>query len=187
MTPVGTIFQYAGNSAPSGWLLCQGQLLSILSYPNLYTVVGTTYGGDGVTQFALPDLSGRVPLGSGGGYSLGSTGGSSTHTLTVDQMPSHNHTGTINEVSDHTHTYQDAYFAENRGSGTGIYGTSSATDTDNQFIYRTADGSWSTNPSNLTSGSNGGHTHTMSNSFTGGSSSFSIMQPYITLSYIIKY
>jgi microcystin-dependent protein len=185
--PTGCLFQYAGGSAPSGWLLCQGQLLNISSYPNLYGVIGTTYGGNGTTTFALPDLRGRVPVGAGAGYSLGTTGGSETHTLTVNEMPSHTHTGTIDSAGSHTHTYQDAYFAENRGGGTRVYGTSSSTDTDNDFIYRTQAGGWSTSPSDIATGSNGAHTHTMTNSSTGGGNSFSVVQPYIALSYIIKY
>jgi microcystin-dependent protein len=188
LVPAGSLMQYAGASAPSGWLLCQGQLLNITAYPNLYSAIGTVYGGNGVTQFALPDLRGRVALGAGGSYSLGSTGGSETHTLTVNEMPSHNHTGTIDAVGNHTHTYQDAYFAESTGgAGPKVYGTSSSTDTDNNFYYRTSTGSYSTNPSDLTSGGSGAHTHTMTNSSTGGGNSFNILQPYITLSYIIKY
>ena len=209
--PVGAILQYSGNTSPSGWLLCQGQLLSISSYPSLFSVIGNVYGGDGVSTFALPDLQGRIPLGASNSYSLGSRGGSETHTLTISEMPAHNHTGTIDSVSDHTHTgtidsvsghthnYQDAYFAENQGqAGNNKYGTSASSDYDNNFIYRTAAGGWSTSPSDIATSSSGGHTHTMtnsnagghthtmSNSSTGGGRSFSILQTYITLSYIIK-
>lgn len=190
--PVGSLFQYAGSTAPAGWLLCQGQLLTISSYPSLFNVIGNVYGGNGVTQFALPDLRGRVAIGSGGSYSIGSSGGSETCTLTVNEMPAHTHTGTIDGVSNHTHTYQDAYFAENTGgAGPKVFGTSSSSDADNNFYYRTQSGSYSTNPNDsstqLISGSGGAHTHTMSNSSTGGGASFSIVQPYLTVSYIIKY
>lgn len=190
--PVGSLFQYAGSTAPAGWLLCQGQLLTISSYPSLFNVIGNVYGGNGVTQFALPDLRGRVAIGSGGSYSIGSTGGSETCTLTVNEMPAHTHTGTIDGVSNHTHTYQDAYYAENTGgAGPKVYGTGSSSDYDNNFYYRTQSGSYTSNPNDsatqLTSGSGGAHTHTMSNSSTGGGASFSIVQPYLTVSYIIKY
>lgn len=190
--PVGSLFQYAGATAPVGWLLCQGQLLTISSYPSLFSAIGNVYGGDGITQFALPDLRGRVALGASSGYPLGSSGGSETRTLTVNEMPAHSHTGTIDGVSNHTHTYQDAYFAENvSGITPKVFGTSAGTDVDNNFYYRTQSGSYSADPSDpstlLTSGSSGAHTHTMSNSSAGGGASFSIIQPYVTVSYIIKY
>lgn len=195
--PVGSLTLFVGSSAPAGWILCQGQLLSVSSYPSLFSVIGTTYGGDGVNNFGLPDLRGRVPIGSGSlngvgtNYPQGSYGGSENHTLTVGEMPSHTHTGTINYNGSHTHTYQDAYFAENRGGGTNVYGTASSSDYDNDFIYRTQNNGWSTNPNDantlLPTGTAGNHNHTMTNSSTGGGGSFSIIQPYVAMSYIIKF
>jgi microcystin-dependent protein len=190
--PVGSLIQYVGATAPTGWLLCQGQILAISLYPSLFSVIGNVYGGNGVTQFALPDLRGRVALGASGSYPLGSAGGSETRTLTINEMPAHSHTGTIDGVSNHTHTYQDAYFAENvSGITPKVFGISAGTDVDNNFYYRTQTGSYTTNASDpstlLSSGSAGAHTHTMSNSSTGGGQSFSIVQPYVTISYIIKY
>jgi microcystin-dependent protein len=191
LLPTGCLFQYAGGTAPSGWFLCQGQVLSISSYPSLYSVIGTTYGGDGVSTFALPDLRGRVPIGAGSGYSLGTTGGSETRTLTVNEMPSHNHTGTIDYSGTHSHTYQDAYFAENTGRNPKVFGLAAGSDYDNNFYYRTTSNGYTSDPNDastfLSSGSGGAHTHTMSITSNGGGNSFSIMQPYITLSYIIKY
>ncbi|RSK39991.1 phage tail protein [Mangrovimonas spongiae] len=80
-----------------GWMECDGRLLSIAQHSALFSLLGITYGGDGITTFALPDLRGRVPVGIGSGpglttVQLGDTGGSETNTLTVSQMPSHNHT-----------------------------------------------------------------------------------------------
>ena len=82
---------FAGNFAPVGWLLCQGQLLSISQYDVLFNLIGTTYGGDGQTTFALPNLQSRVPVHVGSGFALGQSGGEEEVTLTTSQMPSHSH------------------------------------------------------------------------------------------------
>ena len=88
------IFPY--NFAPRGWALCNGQILSIAQNTALFSLLGTTYGGNGQTTFALPDLRGRVPNSSGQGpglssYSLGQVGGTEAVTLTQQELPSHNH------------------------------------------------------------------------------------------------
>lgn len=93
---VGEIRLFAGNFAPQGWAFCDGQLLAVSQNDALFSLLGTTYGGDGETTFGLPDLRGRVPLhvGSGPGLSprsLGAKGGAEKVTLTVNQMPSHTH------------------------------------------------------------------------------------------------
>lgn len=94
---VGEIRLFAGNFAPAGWALCQGQLLSIAENDVLFALIGTTYGGDGQATFGLPDLRGRVPVhqGTGPGLStrvIGQLGGSETVTLTAGQLPAHSHT-----------------------------------------------------------------------------------------------
>jgi microcystin-dependent protein len=94
---VGDIRLFAGTFAPRGWLLCNGALLSISEYDTLYTLIGTTYGGDGQTTFALPDLRGRVPVGQGQGPGLsprvmGQVYGSENVTLLPTEMPQHTHT-----------------------------------------------------------------------------------------------
>jgi microcystin-dependent protein len=88
---VGEIRMFAGNFAPAGWALCQGQLIPISENETLFNLIGTTYGGDGQSTFALPNLQGRVPVHVGPGYALAQTGGEESVTLTVNQMPSHNH------------------------------------------------------------------------------------------------
>ncbi|MDP1582530.1 MAG: tail fiber protein [Bradyrhizobium sp.] len=88
---VGEIRMFAGNFAPAGWMFCEGQLLPISENETLFQLIGTTYGGDGQSTFALPDLRGRVPIHMGGGFILAETGGVETVTLTVQQMPSHSH------------------------------------------------------------------------------------------------
>lgn len=88
---VGEIRMFAGNFAPAGWMFCEGQLLPISEYETLFNLIGTTYGGDGQSTFALPDLRGRVPLHFGNGFTLAETGGVETVTLTVSQIPAHSH------------------------------------------------------------------------------------------------
>jgi microcystin-dependent protein len=97
---VGEIRQFAGNFAPSGWSFCNGALLSIAEYETLFVLIGTTYGGDGQSNFALPGLQGRVPIhmgtGPGGTYVLGQNGGSESVTLITPQLPSHTHIASAN-------------------------------------------------------------------------------------------
>ena len=93
---LGEIRLFGGNFAPRSWALCDGQLLSISQYDSLYALLGTTYGGDGITNFALPDLRGRLPIGEGTGAGLppkpqGSRYGGETVTLTGQNLPSHQH------------------------------------------------------------------------------------------------
>lgn len=79
------------NFAPRGWALCNGQILPIDQNQALYSILGTTYGGDGQTTFALPDLRGRAPIHEGSGHTLGQRSGEATHTLTAAEMPAHDH------------------------------------------------------------------------------------------------
>ena len=88
---VGEIRIFAGNFAPAGWMFCEGQLLPISENETLFQLIGTTYGGDGESTFALPDLRGRVPLHQGNGVTLAETGGAEEITLTVNQIPVHTH------------------------------------------------------------------------------------------------
>ena len=93
---LGEIRMFGGNFAPRQWMLCQGQLLSISQYSALFSLIGTTYGGDGTSTFALPNLQSRVAMGQGNGAGLtsrviGQTGGQETVTLTVNQIPGHMH------------------------------------------------------------------------------------------------
>ncbi len=93
---LGEIKLFAGNFAPRNWAICDGRLLPISSNTALFSILGTTYGGDGRTTFALPDLRGRVPMGPGSGpglsdRKLGEKGGTETNTLTTQQIPAHHH------------------------------------------------------------------------------------------------
>lgn len=88
---VGEIRMFGGNFAPVGWSFCEGQLVPIAENDVLFTLIGTTYGGDGQTTFALPDLRGRVPLHFGSGTVIGERAGAETVTLTFQQIPVHSH------------------------------------------------------------------------------------------------
>lgn len=88
---VGEIRMFGGNFAPRGWLMCDGTLLPISEYDVLFTLIGTTYGGDGQSNFALPDLRSRVPIHQGNSYAMGQAGGLETVTLTTQQLPTHTH------------------------------------------------------------------------------------------------
>ncbi|HET6152684.1 MAG TPA: tail fiber protein [Marmoricola sp.] len=120
----GEIRAFPYSFVPKGWLPCDGQLLSIQANTSLFSIIGTVYGGDGRTTFALPDLRGRVPVGSGHGTGLsdrppGQAGGSDAVKLTLHEMPSHRHDLS---VSTHVGTERQPvgqYLA--RGSGIGFY------------------------------------------------------------------
>jgi microcystin-dependent protein len=93
---LGQIDMFGGNYAPRGWAFCNGQLMSIAQNSALFSLIGTTYGGDGITTFALPDLRSRLPVDWGQGpglsnYQLGQAAGATSVTLTVQTMPTHNH------------------------------------------------------------------------------------------------
>ena len=88
---IGEIRMFAGNFAPTDWMFCEGQLLPISEYETLFQLIGTTYGGDGQSTFALPDLRGRLPIHQGGGFILGETGGAEEITLYLLQIAAHSH------------------------------------------------------------------------------------------------
>lgn len=88
---VGELRMFAGNFAPNGWAFCDGSLLAISENETLFQLIGTTYGGDGQSTFALPDLRGRIPIHQGNGFVLAQTGGAEEITLTTQQIPSHTH------------------------------------------------------------------------------------------------
>ena len=90
--PIGSLLSYAGATAPAGWFICNGAAVSRFFYQTLFSICGTTYGaGDGTTTFNIPNLTNRVPVGAGGTYSRGGSGGAATVTLGIGEIPSHNH------------------------------------------------------------------------------------------------
>ena len=161
---IGEIRIFAGNFAPYGWALCNGQILSISQNTALFAVIGTTYGGDGKTNFALPNLQGRIPVKFGQGPSLsnrdlGASFGAETAALTANQMPSHSHSATISGANTGTTNQpQDNLFGK-------IPRTN---------MYSTPDAALS----NMAEG-------TISLQDAGGSLAHNNMQPYLTLNFII--
>jgi microcystin-dependent protein len=93
---VGEIRMFAGNFAPAGWMFCEGQLLPISENETLLQLIGTTYGGDGQSTFAMPDLRGRIPLHQGSGFTLAEAAGAESVTLTTQQIPLHTHPILVN-------------------------------------------------------------------------------------------
>ncbi len=88
---IAEIRLFGVNFAPRGWAFCDGQMIPNSQNPNLFKLIGYTYGGDRSTRFALPDLRGRVPVHPGNGLNLGQPGGEAAHVLTTGEMPAHNH------------------------------------------------------------------------------------------------
>ena len=135
---LATVIMFAGNFAPRGWAYCQGQLLAISSNQALFSLLGTTYGGDGRTSFGLPDLRGRVPVGTGNGPGLtdrrlGAKSGTEYNVLNVTQLPSHSHTaagklatGGDNALSDVSTGNLLASEARGGGDALTIYNTGAA-------------------------------------------------------------
>ncbi|WP_299219384.1 tail fiber protein [uncultured Aquimarina sp.] len=182
---LGQIILFGGNFAPRGWALCDGQLLPISSNSALFSILGTVYGGDGRTTFALPDLRGRVPMhaGNGPGLSnrrLGSKGGGETHTLVTPELPSHNHLTQNSESTDQTILLS----TENAVNETPQAGDVPAVAQFGTGLSATKVKAFGppTNPVNgQTIRSNAGLT-ILNN---GGGQSHNNMQPYLTTNYII--
>jgi microcystin-dependent protein len=123
---IGQIMLFAGNFAPRNWQFCQGQIIQIAANTALFSILGTTYGGDGQTTFALPDLRGRVPVGTGNGpglspWIMGQQEGVDNVSLTISEMPAHNH---IVMVSNNAATAATGINNPYIAAANGMYGTS---------------------------------------------------------------
>ena len=156
---IAEIRMFAGNFAPKFWAFCQGQIMSIAQNTALFSLLGTTYGGNGTTTFALPDLRGRVPVGTGQGPGLsdvvlGELAGSPSHTLIINEMPAHNHFMNANSGDATSGKVSGKFLAQ---SSTAIYASAS-------------DGT-TLSPTALT--------------IAGGNQPFPLMQPYLGMNYII--
>ncbi len=168
---IGEIRMFAGNFNPRSWALCHGQLLPISQNQALFSILGTTYGGDGRTTFALPDLRGRVAISPGNGpglsdYRLGQRGGAENVTLNTQQIPSHNHglTGGVKvTVNTDTATGTDGGGATLGSAGANIYNGSAPEDGEDL----------------------NGVSSNLAATNTGGGQSHTNIQPFLAVNYII--
>lgn len=112
---LGEVRIFSFGFAPKGWAFCNGQFLPINQNQALFALLGTTYGGNGVQTFALPNLQGRMPISFGSGYTQGQAGGEVNHTLLVSEMPSHTHTATASSGTSSQASPKNNVWAEDNG------------------------------------------------------------------------
>jgi microcystin-dependent protein len=158
---IGEITPFGGNFAIRGWSTCAGQLLSISTHTALFSILGTTYGGDGISTFGLPDLRGRAIINAGHGpglsnYNLGQKSGAETVTLTSNQLPSHNHSG-VAAPGPPTQPSVDSNASLPTSTSSPIYATGTPTIAMNAGVIGN----------------------------TGGSQSHTNIQPYLAITYLI--
>lgn len=175
---LGQVMMFAGNFAPRGWAFCDGQLLPISSNSALFSILGTMYGGDGRTTFALPDLRGRVAIHPGNGPGLdpirqGQKGGANETVLAVQNMPSHNHAATVT-VNSSLHFNNAAGDETSPGDGSLAIAPATA-----QIYSADPPGAQSFNAGSISS------TATANIGNTGASTPFNNMQPFLGVQYII--
>lgn len=195
IVPSGVISQFAGSTAPSGYLLCTGQSVLVSNYPALFAVIGYTYGGSG-SNFTIPNLQGRIPIGAGSvtdinstsqTFTLAGTGGELSHKLVVSEMPSHTHIQNAHtHVQDaHNHSHRQWIFNGASHSGGNRYGFGYAGNTGAANDTVSASSSGEVQYGNYATTATNQNT-TATNQNTGGDAFHNNIQPYLVVNYIIK-
>ncbi|MDP9835268.1 microcystin-dependent protein [Neorhizobium huautlense] len=189
---IASVILFAGNFAPRGWAFCAGQILPIQQNTALFSLLGTTYGGNGQTTFALPDLRGRVPIAPGQGlglppYALGEQSGTPTHTMTIPEMPSHNHAATFTGNGSSLHADVTVNVTADKATKDLPAAGDQLADVEPNLtkIYAASGGMTQVKLGGTSAAISGNVTGPVQVGFTGNSQPFSIMQPYLALNYII--
>jgi microcystin-dependent protein len=180
LCPVGSVIDFAGNSAPTGWLVCDGSAVSRTTYSDLFSAIGTLWGsGDGINTFNLPNLRRKTTIGAGGtgsvtiGNSVGNIGGEENHILSTSEIPSHTHNATTASAGSHKHDF--TVVTTPIGSGQMGYNLS----VDNKQNTALIDTAYQS--------SAGSHTHVLTVDPIGGGSGHNTMQPSAVMNKIIKF
>lgn len=169
LEPVGSIKVWPTNSPPTGWFACDGFAVSRTDWPDLFAVIGTSWGvGDGSTTFNIPNLQGATIVHRGGWMPFGGSQGETSHQLTIDEMPSHHHTGSTDPVGDHSHSYT-------------VAATQTLPLAGGQYPEPIPSGQ-----SGAQTGAAGGHSHTFQTADAGSSWGHNNIQPSVGMLVIIK-
>jgi len=185
---IGEIRMFCGNFAPSGWALCNGQLMAISQYQALFAILGTNFGGNGTTNFGLPNLQGRVPMHWGNGQGLtprilGESAGVENVTLTIPNMPMHNHQATFTPSGGGAAQVNVTTTVGNLPSPVGnMLGQSPGAGPTQAPIYAPPTSPVSGQLAGVSGGGGGG---TVAVAMTGGSTPIGIVQPFQAVTFII--
>jgi len=180
---LGTVLPWAPTYAPRGWAFCQGQILPIAQNSALFALLGTTYGGNGQTTFALPDLRGRIPLGAGQGpgtsnYTLGEMAGNETVTLTQAEMPQHIHPIQVTPSTLHVSSANADTAVAANGATIGTAGVGAGRDFTQTLGFNSLAPDVTLNAASVT-------TPTVTEGVAGGSQPHNNLQPFLSLNFII--
>jgi microcystin-dependent protein len=192
--PIGALLDFAGGTAPAGWLLCDGSAVSRTTYAALFSTIGTTYGsGNGTTTFNVPNVLNRMVVGSGSSYTRGQIGGASTVTLTTTTMPSHSHSlsGTASSAGSHSHggsTGSDAHSHSGDGAVGGRSDLLAGGGTNAATSAGTGSTSSDSHSHSISTDSQGSHGHSLSGSVgsNGSDGAHENMSPFLAMPKIIR-
>ncbi|SFH62685.1 Microcystin-dependent protein [Collimonas sp. OK307] len=183
---IGSVMTFGFNFPPSGWQQCMGQTIAIQQYAALFSLLGTTYGGNGTTTFMLPNLQGRMPIGQGNGNGLtprviGEIGGTESASILISNMPSHTHTATFTPSGG-----SSGYTVSANTSGNLLAPTATNNVLSGSPAGPTAAAIWGSTAGTIPlGGSSGGSGGTVTNALTGNNAPISIMNPFLAMNFSI--